>query len=60
MLKFDFRDELDRLDMLRSLPLRPGAVAAAELVAPVLMLTILQLILLAAVALPAPHRGRWC
>jgi len=54
MLKFDFRDELDRLDMLRSLPLRPGAVAAAELVAPVLMLTILQLILLAAVGIASP------
>lgn len=54
MLKFDFRDELDRLDLLRSLPLRAGAVAAAELAAPVLMLTLLQLLLLAAVGIASP------
>jgi hypothetical protein len=51
MLKFDFRDELDRLDLLRSLPIHPIAVAAAELVAPVLMLTIMQAMLLIAVAI---------
>ena len=26
MLKFDFRDELDRLDLLRSLPIGPAAI----------------------------------
>lgn len=51
MLKFDFRDELDRLDLLRSLPIRPIAVAAAELFAPVLVLTTMQATLLLAVAL---------
>jgi hypothetical protein len=51
MLKFDFRDELDRLDMLRSLPVLPSAVAAAELVAPVLMLTAMQALLLIALAI---------
>jgi hypothetical protein len=51
MLKFDFRDELDRLDVLRSLPIQPAAIAAAELVAPVLMLTAVQALLLVAVAL---------
>ena len=50
MLKFDFRDELDRLDLLRSLPIRPLAVAAAELVAPVLLLTAMQAMLLVAVS----------
>jgi hypothetical protein len=46
MLKFDFRDELDRLDVLRSLPIRPSAVAAAEMFAPVLVLTVMQATLL--------------
>ena len=51
MLKFDFRDELDRLDLLRSLPIRPIAVAAAELFTPVLVLTAMQATLLVVVAL---------
>jgi len=51
MLKFDFRDELDRLDQLRSLPIRPIAVAAAEIFTPVLVLTTMQATLLIAVAL---------
>jgi len=51
MLKFDFRDELDRLDLLRSLPVRPIAVAAGELFTPVLVLTAMQATLLVAVSL---------
>jgi ABC-2 type transport system permease protein len=50
MLKFDFRDELDRLDLLRSLPVSPAAVATAEVMAPVLVLTIVQMLLLLAAA----------
>jgi hypothetical protein len=51
MLKFDFRDELDRLDLLRSLPIRPIAVAAAELFTPVMVLTAMQATLLIVVTL---------
>lgn len=51
MLKFDFRDEIDRMDLLRSLPIRPAAVAAGELVAPVVILTAIQVLLLTAVGL---------
>ena len=57
MLKFDFRDELDRLDLLRSLPIRPLAVASAELIAPVLVLTLVQLLLLVAAAVS--RLGDW-
>ena len=57
MLKFDFRDELDRLDLLRSLPIRPSAVAAAELFAPVLVLTTMQAMLLLAVLIS--FKGAW-
>ena len=49
MLKFDFRDELDRLDLLRSLPISPIAVAAAELLTPVVVLSAMQATLLIAV-----------
>jgi hypothetical protein len=51
MLRFDFRDELDRMDFLRSLPIRPAAIAAAELIAPVLVLTLMQLLLLGAMGI---------
>ena len=51
MLKFDFRDELDRLDLLRSLPIRPMAVAAAELFTPVAVLTAMQATLMLVVTL---------
>jgi hypothetical protein len=57
MLKFDFRDELDRLDLLRSLPIRPLAVAAAELFTPVLVLTTMQAMLLVAVFFS--FKGAW-
>ena len=43
-----FRDELDRMDVLRSLPISPAAIAVAELIAPVLVLTAMQVLLLAA------------
>jgi Putative ABC exporter len=58
MLKFDFRDELDRLDLLRSLPIRPAAIAVAEVAVPTLLLCAIQFLLLIAAAslhlAPAP------
>jgi hypothetical protein len=59
MLKFDFRDELDRLDLLRSLPIRPVAVAAAELFTPVLVLTTMQATLLIVVGLSFKHAWKF-
>jgi hypothetical protein len=50
MLKFDFRDELDRLDLLRSLPITPTAIAAAEVAVPTLLLCAIQSLLLVAAA----------
>ena len=46
MLKFDFRGDLDYLEVLRSLPIRPVAVAAAQLVVPSLVLAVLEILLL--------------
>jgi hypothetical protein len=48
LLKFDFRGDLDHLDVLRSLPLRPTAVAAGEVLAPTLVLSAVQGLLLTA------------
>jgi hypothetical protein len=51
MLACDFRGHLDHMETLKVLPLRPAAVAAGQLITPILLLTALQLLLLAA-ALP--------
>jgi hypothetical protein len=40
MLPYDFRGDLDHLDWLKSLPLRPAAVAAGQLVVPILIMTV--------------------
>ncbi|HVM59381.1 MAG TPA: putative ABC exporter domain-containing protein [Verrucomicrobiae bacterium] len=48
---FDFRGDLDHMDVIKGLPLRPTCVVLGELVTPVLVLTALQLLIgLAAVA----------
>ena len=59
LLKFDFRGDLDHLDVLRSLPLRPTAVAAAELVAPTVVLSAVQGLLLAAVGVWGHVPAAW-
>jgi hypothetical protein len=45
MLRYDFRGDLDHMDTLKALPVHPSAIAAAELVAPVAVLTLFQLLL---------------
>jgi hypothetical protein len=49
MLRFDFRADLDHIDLLKALPLSTRAVVLAELAAPVGVLTLLGWILAAAV-----------
>jgi hypothetical protein len=44
-LRFDFRGDLDQLDVLKSLPLRPVAIVVGQLIAPTLVLTICQIAL---------------
>ena len=59
LLAFDFRSDLDQMDWLKTLPLRPTAVALGELFTPVLLLTVLHLLFLAVLACiyqrPADH-----
>ena len=58
LLKFDFRGDLDQIDNLRALPLHPAAVAAAEVVAPTLILSAVQWLLLLAIAVFGHLPGR--
>ena len=53
-LKFDFRGELDQMPWLKSLPLRPAAVAAGELATPVLLLCASHALILGAAAAAMP------
>lgn len=46
MLPYGFRADLDRMETLKSIPIRPLAVALGELGTPVLILTFMELILL--------------
>lgn len=40
MLRFDFRSELDHMDLLKSLPLTPFSITLAEMAVPVVILTL--------------------
>jgi len=44
-LRFDFRGDLDQLDVLKSLPVGAAVIVSAQLVAPTLVLTLCQLVL---------------
>ena len=51
MLKFDFRGDLDHIEELKSLPLRPSAIAVGQVLVPTLVLTAAHILLLSSVAL---------
>lgn len=51
---FDFRRDLDRMDVLKSLPLRPLAVAAGQLLVPAAIFTALQFVACALVVAASP------
>jgi hypothetical protein len=46
-ITFDFRGDLDHMDVLKSLPLRPASIVLGELITPILVLTLLQLLIVA-------------
>lgn len=54
MLPFDFRGDIDRLALLKTLPLPPWRLAVGQLLAPVLVMTALQGIGLGVVAWTSP------
>ncbi len=49
MLRFDFRGDLDYMECLKTLPLRPAAVALGELIAPVTFASIIHFTLVGSV-----------
>ena len=52
LLTFDFRGDVDRLDVLKALPLAPWRVALGQLLAPTLILSAVQgLVLVVATAI---------
>jgi hypothetical protein len=58
LIAFDFRSEVDRLDVWKSLPIAPTRLAAGQLVVPAGLVTVMEGIIIAAVLLmsrrPAP------
>jgi len=44
-ITFDFRGDLDHIDVLKSLPVRPTYIVLGELLTPVFVLTVLQLLI---------------
>ncbi|MFQ5730771.1 MAG: hypothetical protein ACE5KM_02330 [Planctomycetaceae bacterium] len=53
-LKFDFRRDHDRLEMLKLLPLSPGIVVLGQLAAPILLTSLYQVGVLAATVILRP------
>lgn len=62
-VRLDFRADLNHMDTLKSLPLRPAAVAIGQLFTPVLLLSTMALIVAAFIAFalpgPSPEARRW-
>lgn len=58
-LVFDFRGDLDRMEMLKTLPIRPVALAMGQMLVPVLFLAILQMAILAISALLGALPPHW-
>jgi len=48
-LRFDFRGDLDQMDHLKSLPIRPWAVAAGQITTPTLLMTVCHWMIIASV-----------
>ncbi|GMW02938.1 MAG: hypothetical protein AMXMBFR84_40740 [Candidatus Hydrogenedentota bacterium] len=48
MIRYDFRTDLDQMDWLKALPLRPAAVAMGQVLVPVMLATVLQTVVIVA------------
>ncbi|HEY3967930.1 MAG TPA: putative ABC exporter domain-containing protein [Planctomycetaceae bacterium] len=55
LLQFDFRSDLDRIDVLKTLPASPVAIVAGELLAPVIFATLYELPFVIAIGLVQPE-----
>lgn len=57
LVPFDFRGDVDRMAVLKALPVAPWRLAVGQLLTPVLLVTILQWAAFAAVAALGPSEG---
>ena len=57
LLRFDFRGDLEQMDVLKSLPVRPAAVVIGEIAAPVTILSTMHFLLLLGLIIVAPQDG---
>ena len=55
LLQFDFRSDLDRIDVLKTLPASPAAIVLGELLAPVVFATLYELPFVIAIGLVQPE-----
>jgi len=58
MLRLDFRADIDRMAVLKVLPLRPAAIVVGQLIGPIVIASLLQWMILAACAAIQPE-WRW-
>jgi hypothetical protein len=58
LLKFDFRGDIDHIEELKSLPIRPAMLALGQLVVPTVFLTTAHLLLLGSLALATRSHAR--
>ncbi|MBI3865312.1 MAG: hypothetical protein HY290_25845 [Planctomycetia bacterium] len=55
LLQFDFRSDIDRIDVLKTLPATPAAIVAGELLAPVVFATLYELPFVIAIGVVQPE-----
>lgn len=56
MLNFDFRGDLDQIDVLKALPIGSVAISLGQLIAPTLVMASLHIAVLVAIGLAIPQR----
>lgn len=56
MLKFDFRGDIDHMEALKGLPIRPAPLAVGQILVPTLILTCIHMLLLGSVMVATPVR----
>ena len=56
MLNFDFRGDLDQIDVLKALPIGSVAISLGQLITPTLVMASLHIAVIGAIALAIPHR----
>ena len=59
MIRFDFRGEMDRIETLKALPIAPHAIVIGEMLTPIVLATIAELLIVAVIALVVRIATPW-